>query len=165
MPRHHHVGVRLRHPPPLPWGPELLRAGPGGRLRVRGDRPPDPLPRDRGRHHRPEALQETRMKVEFSYLRKQFANPKPILKDVEKLVKSGDFTLGKAVGRFEEKFAKICGTRYAVGVNSGTDALFLSLKALGVGPGHEVITMPNTFIATIGAIAAAGAKPVFVDCN
>ena len=105
------------------------------------------------------------MKVEFSYLRKQFANPKPILKDVEKLVKSGDFTLGKAVGRFEEKFAKICGTRYAVGVNSGTDALFLSLKALGVGPGDEVITMTSTFIATAGAIAAAGARPVFVDCN
>ncbi len=105
------------------------------------------------------------MKVPFSYLKEQFARPEPILKDIGKLVKTGDFTLGKQVAQFEAKFAKVCGTRFAVGVNSGTDALFLSLKALGIGAGDEVITMPNTFIATVGAIAASGAKPVFVDCN
>ncbi|MBI3012955.1 MAG: DegT/DnrJ/EryC1/StrS family aminotransferase [Elusimicrobia bacterium] len=105
------------------------------------------------------------MKVPFSYLKQQFAHPEPILRSVKRLVQSGDFTLGAPVQEFEEKFARVGGTRYAVGVNSGTDALFLSLKALGVGPGDEVITMPNTFIATIGAIAATGAKPVFVDCN
>ncbi len=105
------------------------------------------------------------MKVEFSYLKWQFANPDPILRDIKKLVISGDFTLGKQVGQFEQQFAKVCQTKYAVGVNSGTDALFLSLKAIGIGAGDEVITNTNTFIATAGAIAASGAKPVFVDCN
>lgn len=105
------------------------------------------------------------MNVPFSYLPQQFANPNPILKSIAQVVKRGDFTLGKEVQEFESQFAKVCGTQYAIGVNSGTDALFLSLKALGIGAGHEVITMPNTFIATAGAIAASGAKPVFVDCN
>lgn len=105
------------------------------------------------------------MKVPFSYLGEQFKNPDPILKDIKKLVKSGDFTLGKQVDEFEQKFAKICGAKYGVGVNSGTDALFLSLKALGIGAGDEVITNVNTFIATAGAIAASGATPVFIDCN
>ena len=105
------------------------------------------------------------MKVPFSYLSEQFADPDPILRDIKKVVKRGDFTLGAEVGRFEAQFAKVCGTKYAVGVNSGTDALFLSLKALGIGQGDEVITMTSTFIATAGAIAASGAKPVFVDCN
>lgn len=104
-------------------------------------------------------------KVKFSYLQEQFANPEPIFKDIRKLLKTGEFTLGPAVQQFESKFAQVCQTKYAVGVNSGTDALFLSLKALGIGSGDEVITMPNTFIATVGAIAASGAKPVFVDCN
>src|SRR3989344_9206149 len=105
------------------------------------------------------------MNVPFSYLEWQFANPDRIWKDVKKVVLRGDFTLGREVAEFEGKFAKAIGTRYAVGVNSGTDALFLSLKAIGVGPGDEVITMTSTFIATVGAIAASGAKPVFVDCN
>lgn len=105
------------------------------------------------------------MKVKFSYLQEQFAHPEPIFKKIKELLKTGDFTLGKPMQEFESQFAKVCQTEYAVGVNSGTDALFLSLKALGVGSGDEVITMPNTFIATVGAIAASGAKPVFVDCN
>ncbi|OGR84166.1 MAG: transcriptional regulator [Elusimicrobia bacterium RIFCSPLOWO2_01_FULL_54_10] len=105
------------------------------------------------------------MNVPFSYLKWQFANPDRIWKDVKKVVLRGDFTLGKEVAEFEGKFAKAIGTKYAVGVNSGTDALFLSLKALGIGAGDEVITMTSTFIATVGAIAASGAKPVFVDCN
>ena len=57
------------------------------------------------------------------------------------------------------------GTKYAVGVNSGTDAIKLSLKALGIKSGDEVITAANTFVATVGAITEIGAKPVFVDCN
>lgn len=105
------------------------------------------------------------MKVPFSYLKDQFAKPEPIFREIRKLLKTGDFTLGRQVREFEGKFAKVCQTRYAVGVNSGTDALFLSLKALGIGAGDEVITIPNTFIATAGAIAASGARPVFVDCN
>ena len=105
------------------------------------------------------------MKVKYSYLSRQFAEIDPILEDIRALVKSGDFTLGEPVRRFEESFAKLVGAKYAVGVGSGTDALFLSLKAIGVGPGDEVITAANTFVATAGAIETAGAKIVFVDCN
>ena len=105
------------------------------------------------------------MKVNYSYLSEQFKNPDPILKGIRRLVKSGDFTLGKDLREFESRFAKVIHTPYAVGVNSGTDALFLSLKALDIGAGDEVITNTNTFIATAGAIVASGAKPVFVDCN
>jgi dTDP-4-amino-4,6-dideoxygalactose transaminase len=105
------------------------------------------------------------MKVPYSYLEDQFANPEPILDEIRKLVRSGDFTLGKAVGQFEEKFAAHCQAKYAVGVGTGTDALFLSLKALGIGAGDEVITCPFTFVATVGAIVQSGARPVFVDAN
>jgi dTDP-3-amino-2,3,6-trideoxy-4-keto-D-glucose/dTDP-3-amino-3,4,6-trideoxy-alpha-D-glucose/dTDP-2,6-dideoxy-D-kanosamine transaminase len=103
------------------------------------------------------------MEVKYSYLDEQFKDHQAILDSVSDLVKSGDFTLGKPVEEFEKRFAEVIGTKYAIGVNSGTDALFLSLKAAGVEPGDEVITSPNTFIATVGAIVAAGAKPVFVD--
>lgn len=103
------------------------------------------------------------MKVEYSYLGDQFKDHRAIFDEINKLIKTGDYTLGKPVQEFEKKFAKLIGIKYAVGVNSGTDALFLSLKAVGVQPGSEVITAPNTFIATVGAIVAAGAKPVFVD--
>ena len=64
-----------------------------------------------------------------------------------------------------QKFAKLIGTKYAVGVNSGTDAIKLPLKAIGIKPGDEVITAANTFVATVGAITELGAKPVFVDCD
>ena len=83
--------------------------------------------------------------------------------DVKALVQSGDFTLGRSVEEFERRFADVVGVPYAVGVGSGTAALTLPLKLLGVGPGDEVITPTNTFIASVGAIAATGATPVFVD--
>lgn len=105
------------------------------------------------------------MNVPYSYLDEQFADIDDYLEDIHKLVQSGDFTLGKAVTEFEERFAKLCGLPYAIGVGSGTDALILSLKILGIGLGDEVITTPNTFISTVGAIAMAGARPVFVDNN
>lgn len=73
------------------------------------------------------------------------------------------FVLGPQVDEFEARFARLCGTTYAAGLNSGTDALFLGLKAAGVGPGDEVITAPNSFIATAAAIANVGARPVFAD--
>ncbi|MBI3553554.1 MAG: DegT/DnrJ/EryC1/StrS family aminotransferase [Elusimicrobia bacterium] len=105
------------------------------------------------------------MKVEYSYLGRQFADIEGTLGDIRALVKTGDFTLGAPVREFERRFAEAIGSRFAVGVGSGTDALFLSLKALGVGAGDEVITAANTFVATAGAIANTGARVVFVDCN
>ena len=105
------------------------------------------------------------MRVPFSYLKEQFKDYQVYLDKISEVVITGDYTLGQAVSEFEGRFASLLGAKYAIGVNSGTDALFLSLKAIGVGPGDEVITTPNTFIATVGAIVASGAHPVFVDCN
>lgn len=106
-----------------------------------------------------------KVRVPYSYLDRQFANIDNYLADIKEFVKTGDFTLGKKMEEFEEKFANLIGTKYAIGVNSGTDALILSLKALGIGQGDEVITCVETFIATVGAIIATGARPVFVDSN
>jgi dTDP-4-amino-4,6-dideoxygalactose transaminase len=75
------------------------------------------------------------------------------------------FAGGPFVEQFEVEFAKFCQSKYCVGVGSGTEALWLSLLALGIGPGDEVITAPNTFIATAEAISFCGAKPVFVDID
>ena len=123
------------------------------------------------------------MKVGYSYLLEQFgvdkkevrvkyidlpkqAHAEDMLRDIKGLLlETGQFTLGPEVEEFESKFAKLCQTRYAIGVNSGTDALFLSMKALKIGPGDEVITAPNSFFATAASIANVGAKPVFVDVD
>lgn len=102
------------------------------------------------------------MLVKYLDLPRQFADPE-LHRAIGDLFQHCQFVLGPEVAQFEENFARICGSRFAVGVNSATDALFLALKALGVGPGQEVITVSNSFIATVGAIVAAGAKPVFVD--
>jgi dTDP-4-amino-4,6-dideoxygalactose transaminase len=75
------------------------------------------------------------------------------------------FAGGPFVAQFETEFAAFCGTRHALGVGSGTDALWLALLGLGVGPGDEVITVPNSFMATAEAISLCGARPVFVDID
>ena len=105
------------------------------------------------------------MRVPFSYLPEQFADPEPIFARLREVIAAGDFTLGKVVGEFEARFANAVGVQFAFGVGSGTDGLRLALKALGVGPGDEVITTANTFIATVGAIADTGAVTKFVDCT
>jgi len=105
------------------------------------------------------------MKVRYSYLPQQFGNCPELWSDLKKFVKTGDFTLGKPLQIFEKKFAKIIGTKYAVGVNSGTDAIKLPLKAIGIKAGDEIITAANTFVATVGAITELGAKPIFIDCD
>jgi dTDP-4-amino-4,6-dideoxygalactose transaminase len=97
-------------------------------------------------------------------LPQQFEKIDELLAGIRDFVSTGEFTLGAPLREFEERFAKVIGTRHAIGVGSGTDALKLSLKACGVGFGDEVITTANTFIATVGAINELGAKPVFVDC-
>jgi aminotransferase EvaB len=105
------------------------------------------------------------MHVKYSYLEQQFAEVDDHFADLRKLVASGEFTLGPFVEEFEKKFAAYIGVKHAIGTNTGTGALTLALKAAGVKPGSEVITVANTFIATVGAIVAAGARPVFVDCD
>ncbi|HEY0832494.1 MAG TPA: DegT/DnrJ/EryC1/StrS family aminotransferase [Azospirillum sp.] len=106
-------------------------------------------------------------KVRYSYLSQQFDDRaiSEILEELRRFVPTGDFTLGKPVAEFERRFAELIGVRHAIGVGSGTDALKLPLKALGIGHGDEVITAANTFIATVGAINEIGARPVFVDCD
>jgi dTDP-4-amino-4,6-dideoxygalactose transaminase len=84
---------------------------------------------------------------------------------IREVIDSGAFAGGPFVERFEEDFAKFCGSPYSVGVGNGTDALWFALLALGVGPGDEVITVPMTFMATTEAISFCGAKPVFVDID
>ena len=104
-------------------------------------------------------------KVPYSYLSRQFENIDDLFENIKNFIPTGDFTLGKPVVEFENRFADLMGVKHAIGVGSGTDAIKLSLKALGVGYGDEVITAANTFIATVGAINEVGATPIFVDCD
>ncbi len=104
------------------------------------------------------------VKVKFVDLSAQFESAKAeIVSRINSVLESGDYILGSEVKEFEREFAKYCGCSYAIGVGNGTDALFLCMKALGIGQGDEVITAPNSFIATAGAIIAAGAVPAFAD--
>ncbi len=103
------------------------------------------------------------VRVPFSYLDRQFADVEATLKELGAFVRTGDFTLGRPLQEFEAGFANLLGHPHAVGVGTGTDALALSLKAVGIKAGDEVITTPMTFVATVGAIVQAGARPVFVD--
>ncbi len=82
---------------------------------------------------------------------------------VARVIDNSAFVLGAELERFEEDFARYCGAEHCVGVSSGTSALHSTLLGFGIGPGDEVITVPNTFIATVEAIAMTGAKPVLVD--
>jgi hypothetical protein len=108
-------------------------------------------------------LRDSEIEINHNYLAYQFSDHDEIWEKIREVVLRGDFTLGKDVDNLEVEFASFVESKYAVGVGSGTDALFLSLKAVGVGEGDEVITSPFTFYATVGAIVTAGAKPIFCD--
>lgn len=88
-----------------------------------------------------------------------------VLSSTKRICEKGRFILGEEVSAFEEEFAHYCGVPYGVGVGSGTDALYLALKAAGIGEGDEVITVGNSFIATAIAISLTGAKPIFVEID
>jgi len=104
------------------------------------------------------------MQVPFLDLKAQYRSIKEeIDAAMQAVVDQTAFAGGPFVARFEEAFAAFCGCKYAVGTGSGTDALWMALIAAGVGPGDEVITVPDTFMATAEAISFCGAKPVFVD--
>lgn len=106
------------------------------------------------------------MEIPFVDLRAQY---RQIQNEVDPAVLAvmhrGDFILGGAVAEFEKAFAEYCGVKYCVGVDSGYSALELIVRAYDIGPGDEVITAANTFIATTLAISNAGATPVLVDCD
>ena len=105
------------------------------------------------------------MLVPYNYMSYEFKNTKNIFKKWKELIISSDFTLGSKMVEFEKKFSKFIGAKFCIATNNGTDALILSLKSLGLKNGDEVITVCNTFYATVGAIVACGAKPVLVDCD
>ena len=108
-------------------------------------------------------LSDKKMKIKHNYLSEQFKNSTAIFNLIKDTVKFNDFTLGRYVEQYEKKFCKYQKVKYGIGVGSGTDAIFLSLKALNIGKGDEVITPTYSFYATAGAIAMTGAKPVFID--
>lgn len=104
--------------------------------------------------------------MQFIDLKAQYQTIKPeINKAIQKVLNSGQFILGQEVEKFEQEIAKYLGVEYAIGVASGTDALLLSLIALDIKKGDEVITTAFSFIATANTIARVGAKPIFVDIN
>jgi dTDP-4-amino-4,6-dideoxygalactose transaminase len=104
------------------------------------------------------------MKVPLLDLQAQYATIREKVRAaVDDVFESQRFVLGSQVSALEEEIAKLCGVPFAVGVASGTDALLLSLKALGVGPGDSVLTVPFTFFATAGTVVNLGARPIFVD--
>ena len=99
----------------------------------------------------------------WDYLIEYNQEKKEILSAIEEVLDSGWLILGSKVKSFEEQYAAFCETKHGIGVANGTDAIFLALKALNIGPGDEVITVSNTAIPTVSAIVSTGAIPVFVD--
>lgn len=101
----------------------------------------------------------------WAYLKEYHVHREEILKAINDVFESGRLILGEKGKMLENEYAKYCGVKYAIGCDNGTNAIFLALKALGVGVGDEVITVPNTAIPTVSAIVSTGATPVFVDIN
>src|SRR3954470_13570402 len=106
----------------------------------------------------------TQIAIPVEDLKRQWTQIEPeIMQAVARVLPTGKYTLGPELAAFEAEFAAYTGTNYAIGISSGTAALHLGLLACGIGEGDEVITVPNTYVATIFAITYCGATPVFVD--
>ena len=106
------------------------------------------------------------MQIPLVDLRAQFHTiQSEVMNAIEHVLSEMQLFLGPECQAFEKEFASYCGCEFGIGCSNGTDALILALRACGIGPGHEVITVANTFIATVEAIALVGATPVFVDIN
>jgi len=106
------------------------------------------------------------MKIPLTDLKSQYNSIKEDIDTaINEILDKTNFIMGDVVRNFEEKLSKFCNCKYAIGVSSGSSALFLALKAYGVKEGDEIITVPNSFIATAEAIIHCGAKPVFVDVD
>lgn len=106
------------------------------------------------------------MRIPFVDLKNQYQDIKEdVLSEISQALDGMQLFLGKNVQTLESDFARFCSTEFAIGVSSGTDSLHIALRACGIGPGDEVITVSHTFIATVEAIILAGAKPVLVDIN
>jgi len=104
------------------------------------------------------------MRVPFFNYQRQLKKIQPEIDlAIKRVLNSGQLILGREVKNFENNFSRYLGVKYGVGVNSGTDALKISLRSLGVGPGHEVITVSNTAVPTVSAIREVGAMPKLVD--
>lgn len=104
------------------------------------------------------------MNIPFFDLQKEFFEVKDKINSaIQQVISSGNFILGEQVHKFEAEWASYLGIKYAIAVANGTDALFLSLKAMGIGEGDEVIVPAFTFMATASAVSATGAIPIFVD--
>jgi dTDP-4-amino-4,6-dideoxygalactose transaminase len=109
-------------------------------------------------------MKTSRPTIPYVNLAGQHASIKAeLLEAIEQVLDHSKFILGPEVEEFEQRFAQVCQVDHAIAVNSGTDALVLALRALGIGPGDEVITVSNSFIASTSCIILAGARPVFVD--
>ena len=106
------------------------------------------------------------MQVPFVDLKQQNDSvAEEVNRQIEAVIRDSAFVKGRYVESFERNFADFCGAHHCIGVGNGTDALFIALKAIGLGPGDEVLVPVNTFIATAEAVSMAGARVVFVDCD
>ena len=103
--------------------------------------------------------ENTGIKVPYSYLKEQFRDPEPILETFREQLNRCEFTFGKELEEFEQKMANYIGVKYVLGTSSGTMALTMLFQAAGIGYGDEVITVSQTFVATIGSIVALGSRP------
>ena len=101
----------------------------------------------------------------YNYAHQLGADIDPLIADLRAMLVGGRYELTAEVRAFEAELAQYLGAKHVRGVNTGTDALVLALRALGIGPGDEVITQANTFHATVAAIHLVGAQPVLVDCD